>query len=71
MAKDKIEEGNQDRNRISLSEDFEVQEWSKKLGVTSNELKNAVIEVGNSAKEVEAFLKVGRRKWSTNPFKGP
>jgi hypothetical protein len=62
MSNNKTKGGKQDWDRISLSEDYEVLEWSKKLGVTPNELKNAVIEVGNSAKEVEAFLKAERCK---------
>ena len=48
--------GNPDRQRISLSQDYEVQNWSKKFGVTPEELRNAVKSVGNNAKDVENFL---------------
>jgi hypothetical protein len=57
MSDDKTKPGGQDRNRISLSEDYEVRDWSNKFGVTPDELKAAVKAVGNDAKAVEAHLK--------------
>jgi hypothetical protein len=60
MSDDKSKSGGQDRSRISLSEDYEVRDWSKKFGVTTDELKAAVKAVGNDAKAVEAHLK-GRK----------
>lgn len=57
MADNKNQVGKQDRDRISLSDDYEVQDWSKKFGVTKDELKNAVKQVGSMSKDVEAFLK--------------
>ncbi|MEO6404283.1 MAG: DUF3606 domain-containing protein [Ferruginibacter sp.] len=45
-----------EEDRISLMEEYEVKDWSEKLGVTATELKKAVIEVGNKAKNVKAFL---------------
>ena len=60
MSDDKSKTGGQDRKLISLSEDYEVRDWSKKFGVTPDELKAAVKAVGNDAATVEAHLK-GRR----------
>lgn len=60
MSDDKAEAGGADRRRISLSEDYEVRDWSKKFGVTAEELKAAVAEVGNEADAVEAHLKSKR-----------
>ncbi|MGV2589902.1 UNVERIFIED_CONTAM: DUF3606 domain-containing protein [Salmonella enterica] len=60
MSDNKAKTGGQDRSRISLSEDYEVRDWSKKFGVTAEELKQAVHAVGNDAQEVESYLK-GRR----------
>ncbi|KQW43290.1 MULTISPECIES: DUF3606 domain-containing protein [unclassified Roseateles] len=60
MSDDKSKSGGQDRTRISLSEDYEVRDWSKKFGVTAEELKAAVKAVGNDAAAVEAHLK-GKR----------
>ncbi len=57
MADDKSKSGAQDRARISLSDDYEVQDWTKKFGVTKEQLTAAVKSVGNDAKAVEAHLK--------------
>jgi hypothetical protein len=52
--------GGQDRKRINLHEDYEVRDWSKKFGVTPDELRKAVEAAGNEAAKVEAYLK-GRK----------
>lgn len=57
MADDKTNAGFQDRTRISMSEDYEVQYWTKELGLTKDELQRAVDQVGNSADKVREFLK--------------
>lgn len=60
MSDDKSKSGGQDRKRISVNEDYEVRDWSKKFGVTPEELKAAVKAVGNDAATVESHLK-GKR----------
>jgi putative heme degradation protein len=60
MPDDKSKSGGQDRNRISLSDDYEVRDWATKFGVTKEELTAAVQRVGNDAKAVEADLKAAR-----------
>ena len=62
MSDNKNTIGNPDRQRISLSEEYEVQDWSKKFGVTPEELRNAVKSVGSNAKDVEKFLSSNRNK---------
>jgi len=57
MADSKKNIGKPDRDRISLSEDYEVRDWSQKFGVSVEELKKAVKQVGSIAKDVEAYLK--------------
>lgn len=57
MADDKTQPGGQDRTRINVNEDYELRDWSKKFGVTPEELKAAVEKVGSSAEAVEAELK--------------
>ncbi|RYG85189.1 MAG: DUF3606 domain-containing protein [Alphaproteobacteria bacterium] len=52
MSDDKTKTGGQDRERISLSEDYEVRDWSAKFGVTEDELRAAVAKVGNGADDV-------------------
>jgi hypothetical protein len=57
MADDKSKVGGQDRKRINLSEDYELRDWSKKFGVSAEELKRAVAKVGDRAEDVERELK--------------
>ncbi len=57
MSDDKTKTGGQDRTHIALSEDYEVRDWSRKFGLTADELKAAVKAVGNKASDVEAHLK--------------
>jgi hypothetical protein len=46
----------QDRKRISLEEDYEVRDWTKSLGCTEAQLREAVKAVGNSADKVREYL---------------
>jgi len=57
MSDDKSKPGGQDRTRISLSEDYEVRDWSKKFGVSEDELRASVGRVGNNADDVLADLR--------------
>lgn len=57
MSDDKTQTGNPDRQRISLSEDYEVRDWSKKFGVSEERLRAAVQKVGNQADDVERELR--------------
>lgn len=56
MADDKQMTGSPDRDRINLSEDYEVRDWTESLGVSEQELREAVDAVGNSAEAVRAYL---------------
>ena len=60
MADDKNQTAGRDRARISLSEDYEVRDWSNKFGVTPEQLRAAVQAVGSMAKDVEAYLQRSR-----------
>jgi Protein of unknown function (DUF3606) len=57
MADDKSKRGQQDRNRINLNEDYEVQYWCEKFGVSPEQLRQAVQKVGSSPAAVEQTLK--------------
>lgn len=48
---------NQDRARVAGGQDHEVAYEAKKEGVTKSAVKDAVKDVGNSRKKVEADLK--------------
>jgi hypothetical protein len=49
MSDDLHNRGPQDRNRINLHEPWEVQYWTKTLGVTKEELERAVKSAGSSS----------------------
>lgn len=53
MADDKTLSGGQDRTRINVHEDYELRDWSKKFGVTPEELREAVKAVGPTVAAVE------------------
>jgi hypothetical protein len=57
MADDKTKRAPQDAKLISLDEDYEVEYWTKKLGVTRQQLAEAIKAVGHSAERVREHLK--------------
>ena len=57
MVDDKSTRGPQDRSRIAMGEDYEVQYWTGKFGVSRERLQAAVDAVGNGSAAVEAHLK--------------
>jgi hypothetical protein len=57
MADDKSKQGPQDRSRINVNERYELDYWSKKFGVSEDDLKRAVDKVGAMADDVEKELK--------------
>ena len=56
MADDKTRKGPQDANRISLSEDYEVQYWTNRFSVSRERLEAAVQKVGNGVDQVSDYL---------------
>jgi hypothetical protein len=46
----------QDAKLISLTEDYEIAYWRKRLGVSDDRLAEAVRRVGHAAAAVEAHL---------------
>ncbi len=46
MADDLSKKGNSDRDRINVEEDYELQYWSTKFGVSREELRKAVDTAG-------------------------
>lgn len=57
MPDDKSKTGGQDRTHIATGESYEVRDWARKFAVTEQQLLDAVRNVGNDAKAVEAYLK--------------
>lgn len=56
MPDNKRKTGSPDSKRINVNEDYELRDWSKSLGVTPDELKEAVKKVGTSAEKVREHL---------------
>lgn len=56
IADDKTARGSQDRSRIALSEDYEVEYWTNRFSVSKDKLREAVDAVGNSVDAVAAYL---------------
>lgn len=48
--------GQQDRSRINVHEDYEVRHWTEALGVSKEELEQAVKAVGPSVSAVREHL---------------
>lgn len=57
MSDDKSKKAPQDSSRISLSERYEIDYWTNALGVSEEELRDAVKNAGNSADAVRRYLK--------------
>lgn len=60
MSDDKNNRGGQDRSRINTNEDYELDYWTDKFGVSRDKIREAVKAVGNSADAVEEYLKNNR-----------
>lgn len=56
MSDNKSKTGSPDRDRINLSEDNEVQYWTKELGISEKELRDVIQAVGNTSKAVREHL---------------
>ena len=46
----------QDASRIAMGEDYEVQYWTNRFGVSRDRLQQAVDAVGNSVDRVAEYL---------------
>lgn len=57
MSDDTNNRGEPDRSRISLSEPYELKYWANRFGVTADQLKQAVHQVGSVPSQVEAWLR--------------
>lgn len=57
MADDKNARGSQDRSKVAMGEEYEVQYWTGRIGVSREELQEAVDAVGNGADAVQRHLR--------------
>jgi hypothetical protein len=56
MSDDLKQRHGQDRQRINLNEKWEVDYWTKELGLSKDELERAVREAGNQVTAVRQHL---------------
>lgn len=56
MSDDKTLRAPQDASRVAMGEDYEVQYWTEKFGVSRERLQQAVDAVGNGADAVKEYL---------------
>ncbi|HDS1215928.1 DUF3606 domain-containing protein [Stenotrophomonas maltophilia] len=56
MSDNKKNTGSPDRDRINVNEDYELQYWTKALGVSADELRAAVKAVGPTSAAVRKHL---------------
>jgi hypothetical protein len=57
MADDKSNRGPRDRERINIHERYEVEYWTKEVGVSEEKLKELVSKHGLMAEAVRAALR--------------
>ncbi len=62
MPDDLGKKGAQDRKRINIHESYEMEYWTKALGVSPDQLRDAVSAVGTSVEKVKEYLKKKKSK---------
>ena len=53
----KNQKGPQDSSRVNVNESYELQYWTERFNVSTDELKKAVAEVGTSVAALEEHFK--------------
>ena len=61
MVDDPKIRGPQDRSRVNIEQDYEVQYWTQEFGVTEEQLRAAVRRMGPSADKLREHLRSARR----------
>ena len=56
MSDNKNKAGSPDSKRIDVNDPSELNDWSKSMGATQAEIKEAVKKVGTSAEAVRKYL---------------
>lgn len=56
MSDDLSKRRPQDATKVNVNETWELEQWSKKFGVTKEKLKEAVKAAGTSAAAVQKYL---------------
>lgn len=56
MADNVNERGTRDRSRIDVSQEHECRYWSERFGVTPEELKDAVAQIGPRVEDIREWF---------------
>ncbi len=56
MPDNKMKRGEADRNRVSLTEDYEVRQWCARFGCSEEDLREAVAKVGHVVSDIEGYF---------------
>jgi hypothetical protein len=62
MADDKTKTGKQDRDRVSVGEDYEVNNFARKHGMTAEEARRVISKNGPMRDDAEAAARRGSGK---------
>jgi hypothetical protein len=57
MSDNKSQIGKADRDRVSLSEDYEVTDLAQKFGITAAQAREAIKSAGPMRRDIEAHLR--------------
>jgi hypothetical protein len=57
MSDDKNQRAPQDASRVAIGEDYEVQYWTNRFGVSREQLQQAVDKVGDGVDAVAHYLR--------------
>ncbi|ESX09248.1 DUF3606 domain-containing protein [Mesorhizobium sp. M1060] len=61
MADDKSKRGFRDRDRVSADEDYEVEYFATKTGITPQQVKELIAKHGNQRETLERVAKALRK----------
>ncbi|ESX58289.1 DUF3606 domain-containing protein [Mesorhizobium sp. M0924] len=62
MADDKSKRGFRDRDRVSADEDYEVEYFATKTGITPQQVKELIAKHGNQRETLERVAKALRKQ---------
>lgn len=61
MADDKTKVGNPDRKRVAGGEGYEVRDFAQKHGISPDEARKLIDEVGNNHEKLDAAVAARKR----------
>ena len=62
MADNKDIRDGRDRDRVAGDEDYEIRHMANKMGISQEEVKRAIEQVGNNRQKLEEYLRNNSRR---------